>query len=419
MSMRAGPATAKVDGWPMYEPGLDLGLTEEIVSLQDTISRFASERIAPEAGHFDRAGGFPRSLWREMGAIGLLGITVEDEYGGAGLGYLAHVVALEALSRASASVALSYDAHSNLCVNQIRCHGTAEQRARFLPELVSGRNVGALAMSESGAGSDVVSMSLAASRRNDCYVLNGTKMWITNGPDADIVVVYARTDPDAGSRGIIAFIVERTSSGFSSGTPLDKLGMRGSGTAELVFQDCEVPFDNVLGEENGGVSVLMSGLDYERIVLAGGPLGIMASCLDTVVPYVRQREQFGQPIGTFQLVQARLADMVTTLNASRAFVYAVAAAADRGNSTAHRRSRRYSPRLREGDCDGSRRRTAPGWQRLHRGLPGGTVVARCQALRDRCRHIGDPPHTDRTGSFRRHGADIMTGPDLCGGETAA
>ena len=317
----------------MYEPGLDLGLAEEIVSLRDTVSRFASERIAEQAGHFDRAGGFPRGLWREMGDIGLLGITVEEEYGGAGLGYLAHVVALEALSRASASVGLSYGAHSNLCVNQIRRHGTEEQKARFLPDLVSGRRVGALAMSESGAGSDVVSMSLAAGKRNDCYVLNGTKMWITNGPDADVLVVYARTGPDAGSRGITAFIVERTFAGFSSGTPLDKLGMRGSGTAELVFQDCEVPFDNVLGEENRGVSVLMSGLDYERIVLAGGPLGIMASCLDTVVPYVRQREQFGRPIGTFQLVQARLADMVTALNASRAFVYAVAAAADRGRTT--------------------------------------------------------------------------------------
>ena len=333
MPVRSNPATARAEVRTMYEPGLDLGLADEIVSLQDAVSRFASERIAPEAGDFDRAGGFPRRLWREMGDIGLLGITVEEEYGGAGLGYLAHVVVLEALSRASASVALSYGAHSNLCVNQIRRHGTAEQKARFLPDLVSGRSVGALAMSETGAGSDVVSMSLAAGRRNDCYVLNGAKMWITNGPEADVLVVYARTDPDAGSRGITAFIVERTFAGFSSGAPLDKLGMRGSGTAELVFQDCEVPFDNVLGEENCGVSVLMSGLDYERIVLAGGPLGIMASCLDTVVPYVRQREQFGRPIGTFQLVQARLADMVTALNASRAFVYAVAAAADRGKTT--------------------------------------------------------------------------------------
>ncbi len=317
----------------MYEPGLNFGLPDDIVSLQDAVGRFAREHVAPHAEAIDRNKGFPRGLWREMGDFGLLGITVEEDWGGTGMGYLAHVVALEALSRASASVGLSYGAHSNLCVNQIRRHGTAEQKARHLPGLVSGERVGALAMSETGAGSDVVSMRLAAKKRNDCYVLNGAKMWITNGPDADCLVVYAKTDPAAGSRGITAFIVERGFKGFSSGKPLEKLGMRGSRTSELVFEDCEVPFDNVLGEESRGVAVLMSGLDYERVVLAGGPLGIMAACLDTVVPYVHQRKQFGEPIGTFQLVQAKLADMLTTMNACRAYVYAVAAACDRGETT--------------------------------------------------------------------------------------
>ncbi len=317
----------------MYEPGLSFGLPEDVESLRETVGRFARERVAPGAAAFDSDGGFPRTLWREMGELGLLGITVEEEWGGADMGYLAHVVALEELSRASASVALSYGAHSNLCVNQIRRHGTPEQKERYLPGLVSGETVGALAMSEAEAGSDVVSMRLAARRRNDGYVLNGTKMWITNGPDADCLVVYARTDPEAGSRGITAFIVERDFRGFSSGPPLEKLGMRGSRTSELVFDDCRVPFDNVLGEENGGVAVLMSGLDYERIVLAGGPLGIMAACLDTVVPYVHHRRQFDRPIGTFQLVQAKLADMLTTLSACRAYVYAVAAAADRAETS--------------------------------------------------------------------------------------
>ena len=317
----------------MYEPGLNLGLPDDVASLRETVGRFARERVAPDAEVFDSDGGFPRTLWREMGELGLLGITVEDDWGGAAMGYLAHVVALEELSRASASVALSYGAHSNLCVNQIRRHGTREQKERYLPDLVSGEAVGALAMSEAEAGSDVVSMRLAARRRNDGYVLNGHKMWITNGPDADCLVVYAKTDSEAGSRGITAFIVERDFRGFSSGPPLRKLGMRGSRTSELAFDDCRVPFDNVLGEENGGVAVLMSGLDYERIVLAGGPLGIMAACLDTVVPYVHQRRQFDRPIGTFQLVQAKLADMLTTSSACRAYVYAVAAAADRGETS--------------------------------------------------------------------------------------
>ena len=316
----------------MYEPGLNLGLPDDIAALRETVGRFAHERVAPDAAVFDSDGGFPRTLWREMGELGLLGITVEEDWGGAAMGYLAHVVALEELSRASASVALSYGAHSNLCVNQIRRHGTPQQKERYLPGLVSGEAVGALAMSEAEAGSDVVSMRLAASRHNDGYVLNGNKMWITNGPDADCLVVYAKTDCEAGARGITAFIVERDFMGFSSGPPIKKLGMRGSRTSELVFDDCRVPFDNVLGEENGGIGVLMSGLDYERIVLAGGPLGIMAACLDTVVPYVHQRRQFDRPIGTFQLVQAKLADMLTTLSACRAYVYAVAAAADRGET---------------------------------------------------------------------------------------
>ncbi|MDE0044870.1 MAG: isovaleryl-CoA dehydrogenase [bacterium] len=317
----------------MYEPGLNLGLPDDVAALRETVGRFARERVAPCAAVFDRDGGFPRALWREMGELGLLGITVEEDWGGAAMGYLAHVVALEEISRASASVALSYGAHSNLCVNQIRRHGTPEQKGRHLPGLVSGEAVGALAMSEAEAGSDVVSMRLAARRCNDGYVLNGNKMWITNGPDADCLVVYAKTDSEAGSRGITAFIVEREFRGFSSGAPLSKLGMRGSRTSELVFDDCRVPFDNVLGEENGGIAVLMSGLDYERIVLAGGPLGIMAACLDTVVPYVHHRRQFDRPIGTFQLVQAKLADMLTTLSACRAYVYAVAAAADRGETS--------------------------------------------------------------------------------------
>ena len=317
----------------MYEPGLNLGLPDDIAALRETVGRFAHERVAPDAAVFDSDGGFPRTLWREMGELGLLGITVEEDWGGAAMGYLAHVVALEELSRASASVALSYGAHSNLCVNQIRRHGTPQQKERYLPGLVSGEAVGALAMSEAEAGSDVVSMRLAASRHNDGYVLNGNKMWITNGPDADCLVVYAKTDCEAGARGITAFIVERDFMGFSSGPPIKKLGMRGSRTSELVFDDCRVPFDNVLGEENGGIGVLMSGLDYERIVLAGGPLGIMAACLDTVVPYVHQRRQFDRPIGTFQLVQAKLADMLTTLSACRAYVYAVAAAADRGETS--------------------------------------------------------------------------------------
>jgi isovaleryl-CoA dehydrogenase len=314
----------------MNPASLNFDLGETIDLLRESVRSFAAKEIAPRAAEIDRSNEFPRDLWPKLGKLGLLGITVEEQYGGAGLGYLAHVVAMEEVSRASASVGLSYGAHSNLCVNQIRRHGSEAQKQRYLPKLISGEHVGALAMSESGAGSDVVSMRLRADKRGECYVLNGTKMWITNGPDADVVVVYAKTDPDAGAKGITAFIVERGFKGFAPAQKLDKLGMRGSNTCELVFQDCEVPGDNILGAVNEGIAVLMSGLDYERLVLAGGPLGIMAACLDVVLPYVHERKQFGQPIGTFQLIQGKLADMYTTFNACRAYVYAVAKACDRG-----------------------------------------------------------------------------------------
>ena len=316
----------------MYLNTLDFGQGEEIDSLRDTVRRFAQEKIAPFAADIDRSNEFPAHLWRELGALGLLGVTADPEFGGSGMGYLAHVVAMEEISRASASVGLSYGAHSNLCVNQINRWGTREQKEKYLPGLCSGETVGALAMSEPGSGSDVVSMKLKADKHNDRFVLNGSKMWITNGPDAGTLVVYAKTDPDRKSRGITAFLIEKTMAGFSVAQKLDKLGMRGSNTGELVFQDVEVPFDNVLGEEGRGVEVLMSGLDYERTVLAGGPLGIMAACLDVTVPYVRERKQFGQPIGDFQLVQGKLADMYSTTSASRAYVYAVAAACDRGQT---------------------------------------------------------------------------------------
>ncbi|PDT52857.1 MULTISPECIES: isovaleryl-CoA dehydrogenase [Sinorhizobium] len=316
----------------MFDAGLNFALGEEIDALRDSVRRFASERIAPLADETDRSNAFPAPLWREMGELGLLGITADEAYGGAGLGYLAHCVAMEEISRASASVGLSYGAHSNLCVNQINRNGNAEQKAKYLPKLISGEHVGALAMSEPGSGSDVVSMKLKADKRGDRYVLNGSKMWITNGPDADVLVVYAKTDPAAGPRGITAFLVEKAFSGFSTGQKLDKLGMRGSNTCELVFKDCEVPEENVLGKVGEGVKVLMSGLDYERVVLSAGPLGIMAACLDVVVPYLHERKQFGQPIGEFQLMQGKLADMYVTMNAARAYVYAVAAACDRGET---------------------------------------------------------------------------------------
>jgi isovaleryl-CoA dehydrogenase len=314
----------------MFDAGMTFGLAEEVEALRDVARRFARERVAPRAEAIDRDNAFPRDLWPELGALGLLGITAEEEYGGAGMGYLANCVGMEELSRASAAVGLSYGAHSNLAVNQLTRHGTPEQKARFLPKLIRGEHVGALAMSEVGSGSDVVSMRLRAEKKGDRFVLDGSKMWITNGPDADILIVYAKTDPSAGSRGITAFVVEKAFAGFRPGRKLDKLGMRGSSTSELVFEGCEVPAQNVLGTVGQGVEVLMSGLDYERVVLAGGPLGIMAACLDVVLPYVRERKQFGKPIGEFQLMQAKLADMYTTANAARAYVYAVASACDRG-----------------------------------------------------------------------------------------
>jgi len=314
-------------------PGLDFGLGGDIDMLRDTVRAFAQNKIAPHAEAIDRSNKFPRELWPLLGELGLHGITVEEEFGGAGLGYLAHCVAMEEISRASAAVGLSYGAHSNLCVNQIRRNGSDEQRKRYLPKLVSGEHVGALAMSEPGAGSDVVSMRTRADRKDDRFILNGSKMWITNGPIADTLVVYAKTDRTAGARGITAFIIEKSFKGFSAGQKLDKLGMRGSDTSEIVFQDCEVPAENVLGAVGNGVNVLMSGLDYERTVLAAGPLGVMQACLDLVLPYVHQRSQFGQPIGKFQLIQAKLADMYVTLNASKAYVYAVARACDRGETT--------------------------------------------------------------------------------------
>ena len=315
-----------------YAP-FDFGLGETADLLRNSIISFATNEIAPRAAEIDRNNDFPSDLWAKMGDLGLLGVTVEPEFGGAGMGYLEHVVAMEEISRGSASVGLSYGAHSNLCVDQIRRTGSTDQKRRYLPKLVSGAHVGALAMSEAGAGSDVVSMRLRAERKGDRYVLNGTKMWITNGPDADVLVVYAKTDPSAGSRGISALIVEKAMPGFSTAQKLDKLGMRGSNTCELVFEECEVPADNVLGEEGRGVGVLMSGLDYERLVMAGGPLGIMQNCLDVVLPYIHEREQFGRPIGEFQLMQGKIADMYTRTNAAKAYVYAVAKASDRGEIT--------------------------------------------------------------------------------------
>ncbi|KZK86907.1 Acyl-CoA dehydrogenase [Pseudovibrio sp. Ad13] len=317
----------------MFDAVMNFGLGEDINALRETIRRWAQDKLAPRAAEIDETNEFPNDLWKEMGDLGVLGMTADPEYGGTGMGYLAHVVAVEEISRASASVGLSYGAHSNLCVNQINRHGTPEQKAKYLPKLCSGEHVGSLAMSEPGAGSDVVSMKLRAEKRNDRYVLNGNKMWITNGPDASTLVVYAKTNPDAGPKGMTAFIIEKGMKGFSTAQKLDKLGMRGSNTCELVFEDCEVPYENVLGEEGRGVNVLMSGLDYERVVLSGGPLGIMAAAMDIVVPYIHERKQFGKAIGEFQLMQGKIADMYTLMNASRSYVYAVANACDRGETT--------------------------------------------------------------------------------------
>ncbi|WCE09659.1 isovaleryl-CoA dehydrogenase [Pseudomonas sp. JBR1] len=317
----------------MSYPSLNFALGETLDLLRDQVRVLVTREVAPRAGEIDASNSFPMDLWRTFGDLGLLGITVGEEYGGSGLGYLAHAVAMEEISRGSASVALSYGAHSNLCVNQIHRNGTAAQKARYLPRLVSGEHIGALAMSEPNAGSDVVSMKLRAERRGDRFVLNGSKTWITNGPDAHTYVIYAKTEPEQGAHGITAFIVERDWTGFSRGSKFDKLGMRGSNTCELFFDDVEVPEDNVLGQVNGGVKVLMSGLDYERVVLAGGPVGIMQACLDVVLPYIHDRRQFGQSIGEFQLIQGKVADLYTGLNASRAYLYAVAQACDRGETT--------------------------------------------------------------------------------------
>ena len=314
-------------------PTLDFGLGDTADLLRDSVRSFSGDKIAPLADEIDRTNKFPRHLWPQLGELGLLGITVEEEYGGAGLGYLEHCIAMEEVSRGSASVGLSYGAHSNLCVNQIRRNANEEQKRRYLPKLISGEHVGALAMSETGAGSDVVSMRLRAEKRGDRYVLNGTKMWITNGPEADVLVVYAKTDPAAGPRGISAFLIEKGLRGFKAAQKLDKLGMRGSDTSELVFEDCEVPEENVMGRVGGGVGVLMSGLDYERTVLAAGSVGIMQACLDVVIPYLHDRKQFGQPVGSFQIMQSKLADMYVTLTSARAYVYAVAQACDRGQTT--------------------------------------------------------------------------------------
>ena len=317
----------------MFNASMNFALGEEIEALRDMVHRWSQERVAPMAAEIDRKNEFPQELWREMGDLGLLGITVSEEDGGAGMGYLAHAVAVEEMARASASVSLSYGAHSNLCVNQIALNGTAEQKAKYLPKLISGEHVGSLAMSEAGAGSDVVSMSLRAEKRNDRFVLTGNKYWITNSPEASTLVVYAKTDPDAGSRGLTAFLIEKEMVGFSVGPHFDKLGMRGSNTAELIFDDVEVPFENILGEEGKGVNVLMSGLDYERVVLSGIGVGLMHGILDHIMPYMHERKQFGQKIGDFQLMQAKIADLYTAMNTARAYLYAVAAACDRGQVT--------------------------------------------------------------------------------------
>ena len=317
----------------MFNETMDFGLGEDVDALRETVRKFAQEEIAPKSAEVDRSNEFPMELWEMMGNLGLHGITISEEFGGVDMGYLAHCVAVEEISRANAAIGMSYGAHSNLCINQIYRWGNEQQKSKYLPKLISGENIGSLAMSEPSAGSDVVSMKLKAEKRNDYYLLNGSKMWITNGPDADTLVVYAKTDISAGPKGITAFLIEKNMAGFSTGKKLDKLGMRGSNTSELIFENCEVPYENVLGEEGKGVNVLMSGLDYERVVLAAGPVGIMAGAMDVVVPYIHEREQFGKPIGTFQLMQGKIADMYTTMNACRSYVYAVAKACDEGQTT--------------------------------------------------------------------------------------
>ena len=380
---------------------LDFALGENADMIRDTTHRFATDRIAPRAAAIDEHNKFDRSLWPEMGALGLHGITVEEEWGGLGLGYLEHVVAMEEVSRASASIGLSYGAHSNLCVNQIRRWGNPEQKAKYLPKLISGEHVGSLAMSEAGSGSDVVSMKLKAELRgNDRYVLNGTKFWITNAPEADTLVVYAKTDSEAGPRGITAFLIEKGMAGFSVSKKLDKMGMRGSDTAELVFEDCEVPAENVMGPANGGVGVLMSGLDYERAVLAAGPIGIMQACLDVVLPYIRERKQFGSPIGSFQLMQAKIADMYVALNSARAYVYAVARACDAGKTTRFDAAGAILLASENAVKTSARGDPGAGRRGLHQGVAGRTLPARRQALRYRRRHQRDPALPDRAGADR-------------------
>ena len=317
----------------MFNATMDFGLGDDVDALRETVRKFAQEEIAPKSAEVDRSNDFPMELWEMMGNLGLHGITISEEFGGVDMGYLAHCVAVEEISRANAAIGMSYGAHSNLCINQIYRWGNVQQKTKYLPKLISGEHIGSLAMSEPSAGSDVVSMKLKAEKRNDYYLLNGSKMWITNGPDADTLVVYAKTDISAGPKGITAFLIEKDMAGFSTGKKLDKLGMRGSNTSELIFENCEVPYENVLGEEGKGVNVLMSGLDYERVVLAAGPVGIMAGAMDVVVPYIHEREQFGKPIGTFQLMQGKIADMYTTMNACRSYVYAVAKACDEGQTT--------------------------------------------------------------------------------------
>ena len=382
----------------MSDPGLDFDLGEMADTIRDTTQRFARDKIAPIAAEIDEKDEFPRQLWPQMGELGLHGITVEEEWGGLGLGYLEHVVAQEEVARASASVGLSYGAHSNLCVNQIRRWGNDEQKRKYLPKLISGEHVGSLAMSEAGAGSDVVGMKLKAEKSGNGYRLNGTKFWITNGSDADVLVVYAKTGE--GSKGITTFLIEKDMEGFSTGQKVDKMGMRGSPTSELVFDDCFVPPENIIGEENGGAAVLMSGLDYERTVLAGIQIGIMQACLDVVLPYVRERKQFGKPIGSFQLMQAKVADMYVALNSSRAYVYQVAQGLRRGPDDAVRCGRRDPAGERE--CGEGRGRGDPGAgrRRLHQGLAGRALFPRRQTARHRRRHQRNPPHADRAGADR-------------------